>query len=64
MVNLLGEVPDLADVLGMPDTHLHLYGKALRPGRKVGHITLRAESEVVRDTMLLALAGFLPGGNW
>jgi 5-(carboxyamino)imidazole ribonucleotide synthase len=64
MVNLLGEVPDLADVLGMPDTHLHLYGKALRPGRKVGHITLRAESEAVRDTMLLALAGFLPGGAW
>ena len=64
MVNLIGEVPDLADVLGMPDTHLHLYDKALRPGRKVGHITLRAESEVVRDTMLLALNGFLPGGSW
>lgn len=64
MVNLLGQVPDLADVLGMPDTHLHLYDKELRPGRKVGHITLRAESEAVRDTMLLALAGFLPEGSW
>lgn len=63
MVNLLGEVPDTADVLGMPDTHLHLYDKDLRPGRKVGHITLRAESEAVRDTMLLALAGFMPGGT-
>ncbi|MCW3055687.1 MAG: phosphoribosylaminoimidazole carboxylase, ATPase subunit [Chthonomonadales bacterium] len=64
MVNLIGEVPDPADVLGMPDTHLHLYGKESRPGRKLGHITLRAEDEAVRDTMLLALKGFLPGVDW
>ncbi len=64
MVNVIGEVPHLADVLGMPDTHLHLYGKSARPGRKLGHITLRTDSEVVRDTMLLGLAGFLPEGHW
>ena len=64
MVNLIGEVPELADVLGMPDTHLHLYNKEARPGRKLGHITLRAEDEAVRDTMLMALTGFLPGGAW
>ena len=64
MVNLIGEAPDPADVLGMPDTHLHLYGKEARPGRKLGHITLRADDEAVRDTMLLALTGFLPGVAW
>ena len=23
-----------------PDLHVHLYGKTVRPGRKVGHVTL------------------------
>ncbi|HVO59259.1 MAG TPA: 5-(carboxyamino)imidazole ribonucleotide synthase [Dongiaceae bacterium] len=44
MLNLIGEVPEPAELLALPDAHLHLYGKALRPGRKVGHVTLRAPS--------------------
>lgn len=44
MLNLIGEVPEPADVLASSDAHLHLYGKSLRPGRKVGHVTLRAAS--------------------
>ena len=44
MLNLIGEVPEPAELLAVPDAHLHLYGKALRPGRKVGHVTVRAES--------------------
>lgn len=44
MLNLIGEVPDPVELLAVPDAHLHLYGKALRPGRKVGHVTLRAGS--------------------
>ena len=44
MLNLIGEVPDSAEMLAVADTHLHLYGKSLRPGRKVGHVTLRADS--------------------
>ena len=40
MVNLIGELPDIDAVLAMPGAPLHLYGKALRPGRKLGHITL------------------------
>lgn len=42
MLNLIGEVPEPADVLAIADAHLHLYRKSLRPGRKVGHVTLRA----------------------
>ncbi len=42
MLNLIGEVPESSDVLAIADAHLHLYGKSLRPGRKVGHVTLRA----------------------
>jgi 5-(carboxyamino)imidazole ribonucleotide synthase len=44
MLNLIGDLPDSADVLAIPDAHLHLYGKSPRPGRKLGHITLRAAS--------------------
>jgi 5-(carboxyamino)imidazole ribonucleotide synthase len=40
MVNLIGHVPDRSAVLAVPGAHLHDYGKAARPGRKVGHVTL------------------------
>jgi 5-(carboxyamino)imidazole ribonucleotide synthase len=44
MLNLIGELPNTLDVLQFDDAHLHLYGKTARAGRKVGHITLRADS--------------------
>jgi 5-(carboxyamino)imidazole ribonucleotide synthase len=51
MLNLLGDIwfdaqgrartPDWAQVLALPGTHLHLYGKTeARAGRKMGHLTL------------------------
>ncbi|HEY8048353.1 MAG TPA: 5-(carboxyamino)imidazole ribonucleotide synthase [Ramlibacter sp.] len=51
MLNLLGDLwftsgtaattPRWADVLALPGTHLHLYGKSeARRGRKMGHLTL------------------------
>ena len=40
MVNLLGRMPDPPAVLAIPGAHLHDYGKAPRPARKVGHCTL------------------------
>jgi 5-(carboxyamino)imidazole ribonucleotide synthase len=44
MLNLIGDVPDSAEVLAVRDAHLHLYGKSPRPARKLGHVTLRASS--------------------
>lgn len=40
MVNLLGQVPPRESLLRFPGAHLHLYGKAPRPARKLGHCTL------------------------
>ena len=40
MVNLVGEVPDVEFILKIEGAHLHLYDKAPRPKRKIGHITL------------------------
>jgi 5-(carboxyamino)imidazole ribonucleotide synthase len=42
MVNCIGGMPDRAAVLAIPGAHLHDYGKAPRPGRKVGHVTVTA----------------------
>jgi 5-(carboxyamino)imidazole ribonucleotide synthase len=43
MVNLIGALPDIDAVLAVPGAHLHLYGKAPRPARKLGHVTVPAE---------------------
>ncbi len=52
MVNLLGRVPSVPEVLALPGTHLHLYGKAPRPGRKLGHVNVVGEDpESVRRTV-------------
>jgi 5-(carboxyamino)imidazole ribonucleotide synthase len=44
MVNLIGTLPDTTALLALPETHLHLYGKTPRPGRKLGHVTVRGSS--------------------
>ncbi len=58
MLNLIGELPDSAEVLTIRDAHLHLYGKSPRAGRKLGHITLRAVSEEQLASRLAELPGF------
>ena len=42
MVNLIGSEPHAEVVAAIPGAHMHTYGKAPRPGRKLGHITVRA----------------------
>jgi 5-(carboxyamino)imidazole ribonucleotide synthase len=50
MVNLLGDLwgsgePDWSVALADPHASLHLYGKtSARPGRKMGHITVTADT--------------------
>ncbi len=43
MLNLIGSTPDPADILKVTGSHLHLYSKAPRPGRKIGHATVRSD---------------------
>lgn len=43
MINLIGRLPDRKAALAIPGLHWHEYGKAPRPGRKLGHITLVAD---------------------
>lgn len=43
MLNFLGPLPDARAALGVPGAHWHDYGKAPRPGRKTGHVTVCAD---------------------
>jgi 5-(carboxyamino)imidazole ribonucleotide synthase len=54
MVNLIGAAPPLEELLALPGSRVHLYGKAPRAGRKVGHVTLLdpVEETVERLTAL------------
>ncbi|HEX6549569.1 MAG TPA: 5-(carboxyamino)imidazole ribonucleotide synthase [Gammaproteobacteria bacterium] len=57
MVNFIGEMPRLADVLKIPGAHYHDYGKDARPNRKLGHATLACKT---RKELLSRLKKF-PG---
>lgn len=61
MVNLIGYLPDAPAVLGVPGTHLHFYGKKPRPGRKVGHATIWANSPAEVQEQLRALLPLVQG---
>ena len=65
MINLLGEeavrmsrAEHLAALLAEPGTHLHVYRKReIRPGRKMGHVTVTGETaETVRARAAMLLA--------
>jgi len=44
MFNFIGTLPSSSEVLQESRAHYHAYGKADRPGRKVGHVTLRCDT--------------------
>jgi 5-(carboxyamino)imidazole ribonucleotide synthase len=58
MVNLIGEIPDSGKVLAVPNAHLHLYGKEPREGRKLGHVTVRADNSEKLQQRLSELPEF------
>lgn len=61
MLNLIGDIPDA--VRQLQRGHLHDYGKAARPGRKLGHITIVAASAAERDRELAEINEFVTGST-
>jgi 5-(carboxyamino)imidazole ribonucleotide synthase len=49
MENLIGSLPANMASISEAGFHTHEYGKAARPGRKLGHITLLADSAAERE---------------
>jgi 5-(carboxyamino)imidazole ribonucleotide synthase len=68
MVNVIGAEPDLVAVAAIPGAHLHRYGKAPRPARKLGHITVRAPTEEALAPRLLQVRSLVddavPERSW
>ncbi len=52
MLNIIGTIPVPSAVLAVPGAHLHLYDKSPRPGRKLGHITVRAAKQTLLQERL------------
>ncbi len=52
MVNLIGDLPGRASLLSVPGARVHLYGKTPAPGRKLGHVTLRASEPAALERAL------------
>lgn len=59
MINLVGAIPRPKEILRIPYTHLHLYGKEPRPGRKVGHVTVTAKTEEQLMKTVAAVEGIV-----
>ena len=60
MVNFIGSMPERDRVLALPGVHYHDYGKAPRPGRKVGHCTIVAATAAERDRLVNRVQKLLP----
>lgn len=61
MVNIIGEHGQTRRILELPYAHLHLYGKAERPGRKLGHVNILADNYEELVWRVRNCAEFLPG---
>jgi len=64
MINLIGELPARDALLAQPGVHWHDYGKAARPGRKLGHITLVEPSAKQRDLRSFKVLGSVDRATW
>jgi 5-(carboxyamino)imidazole ribonucleotide synthase len=60
MLNCIGGLPDPAAVLAVPGAHLHVYDKAPRAARKVGHVNVTAPDDGELRARLALLADIVP----
>lgn len=61
MLNFLGEVPAVEQVVAIDDCHLHHYGKAFKAGRKVGHATLRCADRQTLEARIAQVQALIQG---
>lgn len=60
MVNFIGTIPPLEKLAALENCHPHCYGKAFKPGRKVGHATLRSAEKKSLEEKICELEVLLP----
>ena len=59
MINLIGDMPDNVAELQANDCFVHDYGKQPRPGRKLGHVTIVADTLPLLEERLTSLGKLL-----
>jgi 5-(carboxyamino)imidazole ribonucleotide synthase len=63
MLNILGTVPDVARIESIAGAHVHMYGKAPAPRRKLGHVTVTGDdAPEARDRAASVLRVMAPEG--
>jgi 5-(carboxyamino)imidazole ribonucleotide synthase len=60
MVNFIGSIPPLAELAALQYCHTHIYAKEFKPGRKVGHATLRCFDRAALEASIRELEALLP----
>jgi len=60
MVNIIGEDTISNEILSIPSVTIHWYNKDKRAGRKMGHINVSGENELILAQRLLSLSNLLP----
>jgi 5-(carboxyamino)imidazole ribonucleotide synthase len=60
MVNFIGSIPALAELAALQYCHSHAYAKAFKPGRKVGHATLRCPDRTTLEECICEVEALLP----
>lgn len=60
MINIIGCDDYSEDLLSIRNCHLHVYGKTVRPKRKMGHINLTGNSFQALAEAMTTLAKYLP----
>jgi 5-(carboxyamino)imidazole ribonucleotide synthase len=60
MINFIGATPALAELAAIEHCHPHYYGKAFKPGRKVGHATVRCADRAALEAGIRAVEALLP----
>ncbi|MRI32813.1 5-(carboxyamino)imidazole ribonucleotide synthase [Endozoicomonas sp. OPT23] len=64
MVNVVGEEDSSLKADGISNAYRHSYGKEARPARKLGHITVVADSVAERNQTVEELIDVIPEGVW
>ena len=60
MLNVIGQYPDLAQVLAVDGVHVHNYDKEEREGRKIGHITVMPTDSRQLEATVAKVVALLP----
>ena len=64
MINVISDEGPAEKAENISNAFRHSYGKEARPARKLGHVTVVADSVEQRDNTISELSGLIPDGVW